>query len=156
MVKYSVMLGKKKNIEINIEGFLENSYFFLGKLIENIENMDKKALESFYIKECRKLINKKIQIFQKELLVKPKSIQIENSSKAWGTCNSNKKLTFHYELIKLPEELIDYVVVHELCHLMHMNHDRSFWRKVGSVNFNYKENQELLKIWEVILKNDKN
>ncbi|MDF2859192.1 MAG: hypothetical protein K0Q87_5043 [Neobacillus sp.] len=43
-----------------------------------------------------------------------------------------------------PIEIIDYVVIHELCHLIHMNHDRSFWRRVGSIIADYKEKQEFL------------
>jgi hypothetical protein len=43
-----------------------------------------------------------------------------------------------------PVEVIDYVIIHELCHLLHMNHDRSFWRKVGSLMPDYKEKEEYL------------
>ena len=43
-----------------------------------------------------------------------------------------------------PIEVIDYVIIHELCHLLHMNHDRSFWRRVGSIMPDYKEKEEYL------------
>ena len=43
-----------------------------------------------------------------------------------------------------PIEVIDYVIIHELCHLLHMNNDRSFWRRVGSIMLDYKEEEEFL------------
>jgi len=75
---------------------------------------------------------------------KPKSIEIVKIGGRWGSCSSERKITYHYLISTLPLELIDYIVVHELCHLFHMNHDRSFWRKVGSIMPDYKKRQEAL------------
>ena len=69
---------------------------------------------------------------------------IVDSHNAWGTCNSLKELTFNYRLSMSPLPVIDYVVVHELCHILHMNHDRSFWRKVGTFDPDYKNHEAYL------------
>lgn len=103
-----------------------------------------KSLKKFYMSSCKKIVNERIKIYQKELRVKPKSVEIMESSTKWGTCSSDKKLTFNYRLAMAPVHVIDYVVIHELCHLIHMNHDRSFWRRVGSLMPDYKEKQEFL------------
>lgn len=121
--------------------------YFLHELID-VEGLSeeelKDKLKKFYISSCKKIVADRIKIYQGQLGVKPKSIEVDESKTKWGTCNSDKKLTFNYKLVMAPMEAIDYVVVHELCHILHMNHDRSFWRKVGSIFPNYKKKQELL------------
>jgi len=102
------------------------------------------ALKSFYTKESKKIIEERLKFYQPQIKVKYKSFSIENDSKKWGSCNSKRHLTFHWKLLMFPLYAIDYVVIHELCHLMHMNHDRSFWRLVGKICPNYKEAMAIL------------
>lgn len=101
-------------------------------------------LKKFYIKKCKELAKERIKLYEKQLGVKPKTIEVDESKSRWGSCSSKKDITFNYRLIMAPIESFDYVVVHELCHLKHMNHDRSFWRLVGSIFPNYKERQKYL------------
>lgn len=122
-------------------------YYFLHELIETAglsEEELKINLKKFYFSSCKKVIADRIKIYQTQLKVKPKVIEVEESKTKWGSCSSDKKLTFNYRLAMAPIEVIDYVIIHELCHLTHMNHDRSFWRRVGSVMPDYKEKEEFL------------
>jgi len=121
--------------------------YYLHELIEIGELSEeelKKNLKKFYISRCKKIVGERIPIFQKQLRVKPKTIEVVESISKWGSCDSNKNITFNYRLAMAPIEVIDYVIIHELCHLLHMNHDRSFWRRVGSVMRDYKEKQDFL------------
>lgn len=131
----------------------QGKFFYLGKeyfLNELIETSDlseedlKKNLKKFYMKSCDKVIRERIKTYQQQLGVKPKVIEIVESNSQWGSCNSSKKITFNYRLAMAPLDVMDYVIVHELCHLIHMNHDRSFWRRVGSIVPDYKHKQEYL------------
>lgn len=120
---------------------------FLHELIDSSELNEevlKRNLKKFYIASCRTIIEERIKIYQKQLKVKPKIIEIVESKAKWGSCSSDKKLTFNYRLAMAPVEVIDYVIIHELCHILHMNHDRSFWRRVGSIMPDYKEKEEYL------------
>ena len=120
---------------------------FLHELIETSElegETLKRNLKKFYINSCKKIVGERIKIYQKQLKVKPKVIEIVESKTKWGSCSSDRKLTFNLRLAMAPIEVIDYVVIHELCHLLHMNHDRSFWRRVGSIMPDYKEKEEYL------------
>ena len=90
------------------------------------------------------VVEERIKIYHKQLKVNPKIIEIVESKAKWGSCSSNRKLTFNYRLAMAPIDVIDYVVIHELCHLLHMNHDRSFWRRVGSIMPDYKEKEAYL------------
>jgi predicted metal-dependent hydrolase len=121
--------------------------YFLHELIEMSEKGEeelKKDLKKFYVSSCRKVIAERIKIYEKQLGVRPKVIEIVSSKTQWGSCSSDKKITFNYRLAMAPVEVIDYVIIHELCHLLHMNHDRSFWRRVGSIEPDYKKKQQFL------------
>lgn len=111
------------------------------------------ALKRFYYQKGKALINKRILYYQQKLKVKPKSFKLSSNKSNWGTCNSKGELTFNWRLIMAPIEVIDYVVVHEMCHLLHMNHDRSFWRLVGKILPNYEAYQNWLKDsnWKMVL-----
>lgn len=102
------------------------------------------AIQAFYMKASRKLIEERIKLYQPHIKAKYKSFSIESHPNKWGSCNSKGHLTFHWKLIMFPLNAIDYVVVHELCHLIHMNHDRSFWRLVGKIYPKYKEAMAIL------------
>ena len=121
--------------------------YFLHELIDGSELNEealKRDLKKFYINSCKTIVEERIKIYQKQLKVKPKTIEIVESKVKWGSCSSDKKLTFNYRLAMAPIEVIDYVIIHELCHLLHMNHDRSFWRRVGSIMPDYKEKEKYL------------
>ena len=77
---------------------------------------------------------------------KPKSVRISESKTTWGTCNGKKTVDLQLELAMAPQDVIDYVVVHEMCHMVHLNHDRSFWRLVGKIVPDYKEKERWLAV----------
>lgn len=108
-------------------------------------------LQKFYTTQTKKIVKKRVQHFEKIIGVKAKSITVVNSPTTWGTCDSNKNLTFNYKLSMAPTEVIDYVVIHELCHIFHMNHDRSFWRKVGMYDVNFKQHQDYLSRFGIVM-----
>ncbi|WP_438495653.1 M48 family metallopeptidase [Paenibacillus sp. IHBB 3054] len=131
----------------------EEKFLYLGKEyplheLINIGEWDaeklKLELKKFYFARLKKIVAERITVYQNQLRVKPKTIEIVESRTKWGSCSADKKLTFNYRLAMAPVEVIDYVIIHELCHLLHMNHDRSFWRRLGSVMPDYKEKEEFL------------
>lgn len=122
-------------------------YCYLHELIETkdlTEEQLRTSLKKFYISSCKQVINERIKPFQAQLKVSPKAIAIVESRTKWGSCSSDRNLTFNYLLAMAPVEVIDYVIVHELCHLLHMNHDRSFWRRVGGIMPDYKDKEKFL------------
>ncbi len=72
-------------------------------------------------------------------------ITIRNSRTRWGSCSKRGNLNFNYRIIFLPQELQDYIVVHELCHLQQMNHSKSFWNLVAQVISDYKNVKKTLR-----------
>lgn len=129
------------------------TFLYLGKpcsLIDILsevpesEDQTQLMLKRFYTSKTKEIIKKRVKHFEKIIGVKAKSVTVTDSVGTWGTCNSLRELTFNYRLSMAPVDVIDYVVVHELCHIMHLNHDRSFWRKVGSYDPDFKKKQDYL------------
>lgn len=104
----------------------------------------KQALKRFYYQQCKALVESSIQAHQRHFKTKPRSIRINDSKKTWGTCDSRLQLTFNWKLAMAPMTVIDYVVVHEMCHMVHLNHDRSFWRLVGKIIPDYEQRENWL------------
>ena len=72
-------------------------------------------------------------------------ISIRNQKTRWGSCSSLGNLNFNYRLFFMPDELMDYVIVHELCHRIHMNHSKQFWKEVEKYYPEYRKAQNVLR-----------
>ena len=77
--------------------------------------------------------------------VSPTAVKINSASTRWGSCSSKGSLNFSWKLILAPEDVSDYVVVHELCHIKHMDHSPAFWAEVGKVIPDWRDKREALK-----------
>lgn len=122
-------------------------------VIQQEDERIKQALKRFYYRQCKALVEKRVQFYQSNFRVKPRSIRISDSKSTWGTCDSMRQLTFNWKLAMAPLKVIDYVVVHEMCHMVHMNHDRSFWRLVGKIipDYEQRENWLALSNWKMVV-----
>ena len=87
----------------------------------------------------------RVDIWSEQMNLMPKKIRFNQAKTKWGSCNSNKTLTFNRSLLKAPLTIIDYVVIHELAHLKYMNHSKHFWSLVGEFYPDYKFARQWLK-----------
>lgn len=94
---------------------------------------------------ARRKIMERINYYNKEGCFKFKRVAIKDMSSRWGSCSREGNLNFNYRLLYLPHELLDYVVVHELCHLMEHNHGLNFWREVQKIMPDYKIKERKIK-----------
>lgn len=140
-------ISSKKNYTEDETFLFQGKACQLGELLETIPETEEEIqllLKKFYIAQTKVIVKKRVKHFEKLIGVNAKSITVVDSPCSWGTCNSYKELTFNYRLSMAPLQVIDYVVIHELCHIHHLNHDRSFWRKVGAYDPHFKEHQDYL------------
>jgi predicted metal-dependent hydrolase len=74
------------------------------------------------------------------------NIRIKDTKTRWGSCSSKCNLNFNYRILMAPEKVMDYIIIHELCHLKHMNHGKQFWETVALYMPDYKKQKEWLKV----------
>jgi predicted metal-dependent hydrolase len=97
---------------------------------------------------ARQLICARLAQFNEHYQYEWKRVAIRNTKRSWGSCSSLKNLNFSYKLLLLPDDLCDYIVVHELCHLQELNHGPRFWALVAETIPDYKERIKRLKAIE--------
>lgn len=134
----------------DIERILKEKESWINKHIEKMK--EKKA--QYDALEVKRLTNAEIQeLADKALLIIPERVKyfakligvdygritIRNQRTRWGSCSSKGNLNFNCLLMLTPPDVLDYVVVHELCHRKEMNHSKAFWNEVEKVLPNYKE-----------------
>ena len=141
-------LGREYELEVRISegragmvGILEDKIVVFSKV--DSEDVVEKILNGWYVEQAKIWIPKRVRFFAGQMGESYKNITIKNQKKRWGSCSSDRNLNFNWRLIMMPEEIIDYVVVHELSHLKQMNHSKAFWYEVEKILPNYK----ILKKW---------
>jgi len=85
-----------------------------------------------------------IEKHNEKLGLRINKIKIKNLKSRWGSCSTKRNLNFNVKLICFSENVIEYVVVHEMCHLIHMNHSKDFWKQVEKILPDYKERKNKL------------
>ncbi len=108
-----------------------------GKISEE----DKERLR----KLARPILENRVRYFAAQMGVAYKRISIKCQKSRWGSCSSNRNLNFNALLLFVPKEVLDYVVVHELCHLLEMNHSDNFWTHVKEVLPDFAKRRAWLK-----------
>ena len=90
-------------------------------------------------------IGKRVRHYCETMGVTVGYVTVKNQKTRWGSCSAKGNVNFNYQLAFLPDELLDYVVIHELAHRRHMNHSRAFWAEVEKYCPDYLERREQLK-----------
>ena len=99
---------------------------YLGKLkIENRENI-LKCYDRFYKQYAQNYLTSRLEYFSQLMGLEHSELKFRKMKSRWGSCSSRGTITLNTELMKVKKELIDYVLVHELAHLKHMNHSKRF------------------------------
>ena len=87
----------------------------------------------------------KTQYFSKIMSVEPLSIRVKNYKSRWGSCSAKGDISYSWKIIFAPSKIIDYLIIHELSHLVFFNHSKRFWLKVEEYQPDFKENRKWLK-----------
>ena len=142
--------------EKDIEEILMKKEAWISKHIEEIKTRKKRfeseSTDKFTPEKIKLLADKALEVipmrveyFANIMGVTYGNITIRNQKTRWGSCSSKGNLNFNCLLMLAPSEILDYVVVHELCHLQEMNHSRRFWALVSSVIPDYLSKRKALK-----------
>lgn len=110
-----------------------------------LEQNQRQYLEKRYREAAKEYIPKRVDYFIALTGGSYERITVRGQKTRWGSCSSRGTLSFNWKLMLAPPAILDYVVVHELCHLTHMNHSREFWQAVERVLPDYKERRRWLR-----------
>lgn len=134
--------------------FLKEKENWILTHLEKVQERRKelKTIEKLSVTEIHKLadlalkvISVKVKHYAGLMNVQYGRITIRNQKTRWGSCSSKGNLNFNCLLMLAPDEVVDYVVIHELCHLIEMNHSKAFWQQVEQIMLDYKKHRKWLK-----------
>ncbi len=113
----------------------------------------KKQLLAWYREHAFRVIGDRVRFFSDVLDIPVPDFRVRNIRKRWGSCTADNHLSFNIRLVMAPKNQIDYVVLHEMCHIFHKDHQEEFWNAVGRYMPDYPVRRALLKRegWQYVL-----
>lgn len=113
----------------------------------------KYLLSIWFRNKAREIISQRLELIKRKIKVEYNQVFIKDQKTRWGSCSGEGNLNFNYRLVMAPLPVIDYLVTHELAHLLEMNHSKKFWSLVQSVCPEYKKHRQWLKEhgWQLAL-----
>lgn len=151
-------LGRNYSLQIYIDKTIQNNSsvkLFRGKfhvyVKEKNDEVIKEAMEAWYREKTEEQVKKRIKYYQKYFNKKPTAIRVKEQKKRWASCTSNNELLFNWRCVMAKSTALDYIVIHEMCHMYYMNHSQEFWDLVASVMADYEVRKEWLRDYGIRL-----
>lgn len=104
------------------------------------------VLRRFYITQFSDIIKDRIDFFSPQIGVCPQKVTVREQKTRWGSCSSKGNISLNWKLVMAPIEVIDYVIVHELCHMKEMNHSKNYWNLVKTILPDFDVRRKWLKV----------
>lgn len=118
--------------------FIDEQIQLHGRLNRLSSKGIKQKLTDWYKQQANTYLQRRIVELAKKTGLHPKSVEVKTYKARWGSCRITGDIQLNWKLIMAPAEVIDYVIIHELCHLKHHNHSMQFWGLVGRYEPHYK------------------
>ncbi len=135
-----------------IKAFIDSKHKWIESKIDIMRNNRNEKSNAMTQDEINKLIKiakdilpPKVELWAEKIGVKYNRITIRCQKTRWGSCSSKNNLNFNCLLTICPDDVVDYVIIHELCHLKELNHSSAFWNEVAKFCPNYKEHRKWLR-----------
>ena len=143
-----------------LQKFLDSEHAWIWKKVEQMQTQMEQRQETGAVpvgelsrdelEKIKKKIESRVNAYKKVMGVTIGWITIRNQKTRWGSCSSKGNLNFNYQLYYLPDELLDYVVIHELAHRRYMDHSKEFWDEVEKYCPDYRERRQQLKKYKLV------
>ncbi len=148
-------LGRNYSLQIELDLSIKEPKvkLFRGKFIITAPNKNeediRQAMELWYRCKAKQIIGLKVKYYQKYFNIVPTAIKVKEQKKRWASCTSKNELLFNWRCIMAKANALDYIIVHEMCHMYHRNHSKEFWEQVALVFPDYEVRKEWLKNYGV-------
>lgn len=106
----------------------------------------RKAFRDFYTAKGMQIFSERVRQLAPLVGVEPDEVAVKELGYHWASCGAGGAMNFHWKTLMAPQSVIDYIVVHELCHLRHRDHSDAFWNEVDKVLPRYRERKEWLRV----------
>jgi len=134
-----------QNFVVDKKDWLESQFKKMQSMPTSVLSKGTRRDYLLYKERARAIVIKRLEYFNKFYQFKYKRISIRDQRTRWGSCSKSGGLNFNYRLVFLPPELIDYLIVHELCHLKELNHSPAFWNIVSQQIPDFKKRRQTLR-----------
>lgn len=125
-------------------GILFSNGEFVTPTFASVDEI-RSRFEKWYSHRLTELLKEEFPAWCKRIGAGPKRVTVKNVKSLWGSCSSRRNITFNIQLALVPPRLMEYVMIHELCHLFEMNHSARFWSRVGTYCADYMARRAELK-----------
>jgi len=105
----------------------------------------RRAFEAYYSERALERVRSRIRYYAPKVGVEARSVEVKDIGFKWASCGKNGALAFHWKCMMAPARVFDYLVVHELCHLIQRNHTAAYWNEVDKVMPDYRERKAWLR-----------
>jgi predicted metal-dependent hydrolase len=105
----------------------------------------KAAFREYYIGRGTERITERVAYYAPKVGVTPRSVDVRELGNRWASCSAKGRVAFHWKCMMAPQSIIDYIVVHELCHFHYLDHSEAFWNEVDKVMPKYAERKDWLR-----------
>ena len=144
-------LGRNYSLDVRVDEGLDSISvkLFQGKFVVNSytkdEDLIKKAMENWYRKKTIAKVKERIAYYKSYFNDEVTAVKVKEQKKRWASCTSKNELLFNWRCVMAPAFVLDYIVVHEMCHMEYKNHSKDFWNRVCSVMPDYDARKQWLK-----------
>ena len=144
-------LGRNYSLDIRVDENIDNISvkLFQGKFVVNTyikdEDFIKKAMENWYREKTLAKVKERVSYYSSYFNDKVTTIKVKEQKKRWASCTSKNELLFNWRCVMAPVFVLDYIVVHEMCHMEYKNHSKDFWNRVYAVMPDYEVRKSWLK-----------
>lgn len=143
-----LLFGEVCSVDISEAKELRN---YLQKMKISTKQNIEKCYDKFYKSYAKEYLTPRVEYFSNIMNLEFSELKFRKMKSRWGSCSSKNSITLNTELIKVDKKLIDFVIVHELAHLTHMNHSKKFHSLVNSYISNAKELDKKLKATHLLV-----
>lgn len=126
---------------------LKNGWFCLQREFVDRGDIEgaQAAFREYYVEKGKDRIGKRVGYFAPKVDVQPSKVMVSELGNRWASCSLSGKLSFHWKCMMAPQSIIDYIIVHELCHLRERDHTDAFWNEIDKVLPDFHERKDWLR-----------
>lgn len=135
---YRLQLVKDQDVALK----LKDGHFYL---LKTLKDEAQEVFKTFYKDKALIRIAKRVDYFKSQMGVTPGVLRVMELQNRWASCNNKGDLNFHWKCMMAPLTVLDYIIVHEMAHLIHDNHSEAFWNIVDKIIPDYRERKNWLK-----------